>query len=604
LFSPTVANPWTFSDATAAHEKGDEKLAMLDRSLRIAWVMIGIAALLVLAVPHLVVLGFFFLILPGIILVLLPTVFIYLTGTLAVRLLLPIGSAALANLAAFGIVLLLGWGAMQPFRASEVARYESAALPDISPAEPLLLQGNVRLEVAESSGRQKVEPACDHLCIALLDLAGVTSVTLVIGDRGATYQLVAATASPAAGLFPEDPGRILNKLPGAGNFKQRDAAGKALEAHWALRLATNERLVTRPALPPTDADWVLRLTRRSQRDEPQIGRVEIADSTGTCRFRKSYIRHAVPASIFYLGFDGGSSSSGFQGAGFHLGKESLQSGNSMLLSDAEPTLLQATAIRVPETGGEILKRLRSEASTALADPRAAQARLELANRWLALLRFDASASDIALIARIVADSRVHDVTGHLEDVFKKQETPPALRDAYADRIVMEHTSAKDRLFLAERLAAMPPGTFANPSKAHLTIWTDPELRLQAAPLVARLADLGGETAIPLLVNALEAAVPMRPWNAKRVLVAAIRDGFAALGPDAAGAVPRIRELFLQRPSPILHNAQDAENWRVTLLRMGVEMDDLPFFLTQSEQDIRRIKSELRKRLQRDNSQSK
>ena len=63
-------------------------------------------------------------------------------------------------------------------------------------------------------------------------------------------------------------------------------------------------------------------------------------------------------------------------------------------------------------------------------------------------------------------------------------------------------------------------------------------------------------------------------------------------------LPRIRELFLSRPSPIMNNSGDADQWRFALARMGVAIEDLPVFPNQSpqsfERDLRQVADKMRR----------
>jgi hypothetical protein len=434
------------------------------------------------------------------------------------------------------------------------------------------------------------------LCAALLDSGVVRTVTMADAGGETTVGLRSAAEFPEPGLFPEDAGLLVARTPGIPVREQRQRS-KAVEARWVLRLATEQRLV---ALTPETAgkpDWVLRRTEVGGRDEPLVRRLEILDGAGEVRYRKSYVRHYVPAMVFHLGFDGGSASSGFQGAGFHLGRSKEESGDPGMYGDLEPHLIRAIGLELPSAEADSMARLRREVAAALADPQSNAARLEMARRWLSLFQFDAEAADLPLIAKVVADERVHDVAPLLPQLMRKEQSPALLREPYGKRILMAHSTEKDRMLLAEHLAAMPAGTFAQPNAADLAIWSDPELRRQAAPFVARIADMGDSRAAPLLLGALEAATAIQPWNKRRPLMEGIRNGFVELGEQGAVAIPRVRELFLQRPSPLMHNAGDADAWRMALLRMGLALDDLPFFPNQDARMQERIKRDVQRRLE-------
>jgi hypothetical protein len=542
------------------------------------------------------VLGFFLLIVPGLILAASPTVFLYVAATMGIRLALPMAPGVWRNLAAFGIALVLGWASMQPFRFLEMQCFEAVLQPDVLPAEPVRLHGHVRREGSGRFRAAKSLPVCDPLCAALLDSGAVQTVTMADAGGETTVGLRSAAAYPEPGLFPEDAGLLARRAPGIPVREQRQQK-KAVEARWVLRLATEERLVALSQDAAGKPDWVLRRTEIGGQEEPLVRRLEILDGGGEVRYRKSYVRHYVPAMVFHLGFDGGSAASGFQGAGFHLGRSKQESGDRAMSGDLEPLLIRAIGLEPATADTGWMPRLRREVAVALADSLADAARLEMARRWLSLFAMDAEAADLPLIAKVVADERVHDVATLLPQLMRKEQTPALLREAYAKRILMEHSTEQDRLLVAERLAAMPQGTFARPNAADLAIWSDPELRRQAAPFVARIADMGDGRAAPLLLGALEAATEIQPWNKRRPLIEGVRNGFVELGEEAAVAVPRVRELFLQRPSPLMHNAGDADAWRMALLRMGVALDDLPFFPNQDARMQQRIKRDVQRRLE-------
>jgi hypothetical protein len=208
------------------------------------------------------------------------------------------------------------------------------------------------------------------------------------------------------------------------------------------------------------------------------------------------------------------------------------------------------------------------------------------------------AQDHPLIARIVADGRVRNIDEHLQNVFSKDRTPVAIRDAFAQRIVMEHSSASLRHWLAERLANLPAGTFSEPDESHLKIWETPEIYREAAPFIQSVADLDPDRAIPMLEAALTTALEIPTWQARRSLIEAIRSALIRLGPHASTAAPQIRELFLSRPSRILHNWNDANQWRFALARMGLEIEELPMFPNQSPDMVDRIRRQVAEMLQR------
>lgn len=580
--------------------------------MKYALIITGVLAGLAITAPRLVVFGYFLLIVPGLVLTIAPTVFIYLAVTAVVRRLLPISSPMKATAVAFGVALLLGWAVMQPYRVAALDAYRADELPDVLSSQLIELDGDVRIERPD----HRREPECDYLALAVLDSPGVDSVTTVTAGRGkpsdtqpsAAYALVSAKADPAVGIFPNEPGQIVRKYPPlvqANRGKKFFTSIKAVETNWAVRLAGQERLRKVKEIEAEAADWIIRIDNPSNQPTDTLRRITILDSSGEVRFRKTYRKQAVPARMFYFGFQA-NMSGGPVSASFYVGRQLMESGHWSL--KPETALLEAIKFNVPVCDAKALEVLRDQTVQTLDDPMATTAQLELARRYLGFFFFDAKPGNHALIARIVADDRVRDLDAVIKNVFPKNQTPTAMKDAFIDRIAMEHTSASLRHWLAERLASFPRGTFANPSPTYLAILNSPEIYQQAAPLIATLADLGPEHAIPKLDAMLDTAIALPHWSDRRTLIAGIREALVCLGPQASAVVPRIRELFLSRPSPIMNSSSDAGQWRLALARMGVAIEDLPVFPNQSpksvERNLRQVSEKMRRYEQEDATREK
>jgi hypothetical protein len=179
-------------------------------------------------------------------LLLAPTVFLYLAGIWGVSTLLPIRRVWLARAAATGIVAGAACLAVLPARLVALAEFERQALvKDIIPLAPIMLSGDVRIE----DGHFFPTDACDDLCLAVLDLDGVTSVTVADPDGATTFRLVpAAEADPAAVTAPDNPGGFVEWGGSGGD------SGK-VDAYWQARLAGPERLVR--SAPPASATFTL-----------------------------------------------------------------------------------------------------------------------------------------------------------------------------------------------------------------------------------------------------------------------------------------------------------------------------------------------------------
>lgn len=568
--------------------------------MKYALVITGVLAGLAIAAPQLVVLGFFLLVIPGLILAVAPTAFVYLASIAVIRKLLPISSIKTATAVAFGVTLLLGWGVMQPFRYKAITTYRATLLPDVIPNASIKLNGHVRIERPD----ERSDADCDYLCLAVLDSPDVESVTTLKAGKNkkplavtlAAYELVPANGNLPSETFPNKPGRIVHTYQPLVQLHRGPnlmAAAKAVEADWAIRLAGQERLQQTVPVDAEAADWIIRIESQTNRQAGKLRRVTILDTNGTVRLRRSYRQQAVPAEMFYFGFHtAGMTSNG----SFRVGETTLDNGERWL--QPESSLLEKIQFNVPSCDVNSLLVLKDKVQNTLNDPAATPAELDMARNYLGLFFFDTKPQDHPLIAQIVADDRIENIDQQIKNVISKKKTPVAMRDAYAKRILMNHTSADLRHWLAEALTSLPVGTFANPSAEHLAIWNTPEIYRDAAPFVAMIADLGPEQAMPKLSAMLATAIDLPDWRARRPLVDGVREAMIRLGPQASAAAPQVRELFLRRPSPIMNNAGDADDWRFALARMGVEIEQLPFFPTQSpktaEQISRRVAEKVRR----------
>ncbi|MCC9602599.1 hypothetical protein LOC67_18780 [Stieleria sp. JC731] len=570
--------------------------------MKYALVITGVLAGLVLAAPGLVVIGYLFLIIPGLVLTYVPTVFVYLLTTAIIRRLLPVETSARSTLIAIGIAILLGWAAMQPSRYVAKQEYERQCSPDVIPVEPIKLHGHVRLELPNR--RRTLD--CDYLCTALLDLPEVKSVTVATGKEAAAskpntiaYSLTTEAANSPAGLYPIDPGQIVREYPPLAKKhggRELIVSMKAVKAEWAMRLCGSERLREVSPVEASQADWVIRLDERTEGRRLKIRKVAITDGAGADRFRKSYRKQAIPAQFFHFDFDANLFSGGLSNAKFYIARQRLESGSSAL--QLEPSLLSAIELNLPICDPNAIDSLREQVVRTLDNPNATVVQLDLAKQFLGMFWFNAKDSDHGLIERIVADERILAIDEQIKNVFSSQKTPVEMQDAYAKRIVMEHTSVSLRNFLAERLAGFPAGTFSKPTAEQRIIWKTPDLYQQAAPFIVGLADIDPEQSLPILNAVLDDALGLEDRLQRRRVMQGICDAMVRMGPNAKSLEPRIRELFLRRPSPIMTRSKQADQWRFAIARTGVSIENLPFFPNQSEHVVRQISRRITSKLDR------
>ncbi|OYP33067.1 hypothetical protein [Rhodopirellula sp. MGV] len=559
----------------------------------------GLLAAIAITCPMLVAVGYLFLIIPGLVLTCAPTVFVYSLATAAIRRVLPIESPWAATTLSLAIALSIGWLVMQPPRMKWLAQFNSQATPDIELGNPLKLDGHVRIELPHRNS----DPQCDYLCLALLDCPNVDSVTVVTSSasqqRLATYKLVSAAENTPLGLVPVQPGEIIRKDPGLArkySGRQFRSATMAVEADWAMRLAGDERLKEVDPKFAKPTDWTIRLEERRHYPTSSLRRVSIVDSEGVTRFRKTFYEQTVPSRFFYFGYRIHPGAGTISGASFHIGRQNLTFGD--IEFRPESTLLSTLDRPQVRCDQDAIVELREAVAEALDDPNATDMQLSLANRYLDLFHFDTTETDDRLISRIVVDDRISQLDEVIANVYSTKKTPLRMRDAFAERIAMNHSSPKLRQWLAECLAGMPRGTFADPSATHWLIWKTPELYRDAPAFIESLADVESAEAVAVLAVILDDSVDIEETRQRREVMRAVCQAYTRFGPRASSAIDRIRELFLRRPSPIMSLSKEADMWRVALARMGVPLADLPMFSNQTgptaERILRRVADQLKK----------
>jgi hypothetical protein len=234
-------------------------------------------------------------------LLLAPTVFLYLLAIWGVSALLPIRRVWLARGAATVIVVGAACLAVLPARLAAIAEFERLAqVKDIIPDAPIGLSGDVRIE----DGYLFPTDACDDLCLAVLDLDGVTSVTVADPDGATTFRLVpAAEADPTAVVTPRDPGGFVEWGGSGGD------SGK-VDAYWQARLAGPERLVRAPT--PASATFTLG-AQHVRRGDAVIAR---------------WVNTVMPVPMIppMLGMAFSGADSGFASRGFDLAYEVREAG--------------------------------------------------------------------------------------------------------------------------------------------------------------------------------------------------------------------------------------------------------------------------------------
>src|SRR4051794_16213370 len=144
------------------------------------WLIVwGVLAFVALAAPGVLTVSMF-LIIPGLFLIAAPTIFLYSAMFAVFRRLLVMSSGLKRDVIAGLCSLLLGWTLALPGAVVGRSAFARASLPEVQPASPVKLSGNVRVEVPKfGSGKLDFSESCNALCAALLDTPDVQSVMFV-----------------------------------------------------------------------------------------------------------------------------------------------------------------------------------------------------------------------------------------------------------------------------------------------------------------------------------------------------------------------------------------------------------------------------------------
>ena len=553
----------------------------------VLWVS-GVLTAIDVAIPQLVGIGVFLLILPGLILALAPTVFIYTATFALARRFLPINHAVALNLVAAFMTLGLGILVMLPMAAAGWFAFNLAATGDVAPHDRVVIGGDVLLINDETrteyiAGKQQV--LCDALCAALLDTPGVRMVTIAHRDVPTSYRLVPKGEAGSKAVAPKSPEQILQyvperPVPGERRDYQADmAARKAREnaviAHWGLLLANDVALSIVPSPQHHDQTISMTSTGRSGFHHVAVRQVDVRDREGRVLMRRQRVtatRMFVPLFVVPHDSFGGAGS-----AGWKLARMDLVTGDRLLGVNSITVLFNDTTLARPSEPGDaatsMVAGMRERLAAALMQP-GAPADLSLANPWLATINWQSiNDGDLELLGKLIVDTRVID----LPRLYDRGtgSVRAELRGAIVARLINPATLPQLRNRLDPLVRSMPPGTFAVSTPDELTLLHNPLLRMNAPGLVERLADQG-KAGVPELARILQEDVRVEPWTMRQDLFKAVRRALIRLGPDAAGALPVVVELFDQGGTLLAPDSNERGEWRIAMVRMGRPVEDVPF----------------------------
>lgn len=599
----------------------------------------GIAAFIALAFPGLVVIGLS-LILPGLIPGFAPTAFLWgcifaIAWWAAQSVLGDTVPAIVAAAVITGAVLVL---IPMPSRAAGELAQKMALRPDVTPPQRIAMKGDIRIDRLRprwdninSRGRTGLRGfSCDNLCVALLFTPGVTSVTINNSAKlsaseqhdgtggfdaeARTYRLVPKSECQGPGLLPD--------LVGAnGLFKDTIERGRALNAQWNLRLATDVCLVGSGPIPhhdllvregsighlrPPRSDWNLGFTG------PASDYVEIRDSAGKVLLRRWKTSVSVLSRILLVGMHGGIEN-------FRFGWDRTMITNKKawnaigLLGELETHTNTVGKIQ----NADLLPELRRELSKALEDPNLTT---ESPAFQLLPAYFDALANplppeDLALVTRLASDQRIGSYSG----IYKLGKLPAAQQAPIRDAFVQRALTTADPVRLARSGAnvfveKMAPGTFATLTPDEQRLLADPTKLWTLHALAGRL-DEGGAANVPLLLTLIRDHSRARNANIEGVrtrrlkaydshfeteahgnVIRGARAALCRLGPAAASALAPLQAMIAD--GAIDANSRSGfqgSDWNLTLARLGKPIEELkrPDSLSGTDESHReRIRSKL------------
>lgn len=590
----------------------------MPKILSIYLVLTGIGAFVALAMPSLVVLGFFLLILPGLILSLMPTAFMYgmlfTAGWLAARLVF--GDGIVPVVAGLGTLALVAMTVPKPTRAADLAVYNASILPDLKPAEPIELKGDVRFnfhdpktnsKAAGAQGKGRNGYVCDSYCLAALFTPGVASVTVDkagFDDNGKpsaearTYRLVRRPDCRSnVEVDFNSIGAPLQGEPGRGMANFED--GKVLVSQWALKLAGEFCLVMEPPLQKHDLTVTERLVDGHARSSWTFG--PGVPGTRTIEIHRGqdliYRDHqsSIDTLTKFLLIEGKGGIDNFR---FGWARTTLRSKTGRTSVDLRRSLGQATNLAgkpVPgssekEASAEMLPGYRTQIAAALGDPSLTgkSPSFQVMERYFAALGDSATPEDVDLVARLFGDTRITRYEGawHLKLPADQMVT---IYNAYTRRLIATGVPINaSRSLIGNAVDHMGAEALKLIGPDQQALLDDP-VRRMAVPELVRALGYGppenGRVLLDILKQSAAAVADIHRRRDSRELggygeqeqrdgyiriIGAAKTGFCLLAPKDPRLLAEL-ETYLKTGDMPRHlvDGHAMTDWYVILIRMGM-----------------------------------
>lgn len=560
-------------------------------------IVTGIGTLIVLTVPSLVVLGLFLAILPGLLLMLTPNVFLW--SALFALAFYPLQGLigdipAAAAAAAFTAAVLYAIPARAI--AESKRRFDAFRLPDVIPAEPIRLEGDILLDQPSTMSRRRPmvgkdsndpRQRCTSLCAAMLFTDGVTSVSVIDGtDPPETFRLRRSSqcSEPVALPSPEP-------------------LSAALGVDWAARVERG-LCIDRDAGAATDPALRIEICEQGERGSGKrwsfgpfgvtVKRLEVWRGDELL-LRRSAMESRRTSSPLHVSGEG--SIENFS-AGW--GREMMKDGLSIWNFKVHELLAEHSSLRTEVSVDNSRDEARGFIAEALADP---SRPLSNAVASMVPAYFGSFSPFVSRDARgrgraaPVTDADVDLLKGMLEDPrftnFERchdliagiGERIVELRDPLVARLLVVRLDGegRDKLYgLDSIFSRQPDGAFATLTKGEEALLSDRERRGILGNLIVRLSDQGA-AAVPRLLamlrESLEVEAELRSQRKRgytpkwvETTIHSCHRALRWLGPEAAPALPEIERMIaegLYRP-----HALNDRSFHMLLARLGKPIEEI------------------------------
>ena len=581
-------------------------------------IVTGVAAFIALAIPGLVVIGMF-LIIPGLILGFAPTAFLWgcifaiaWWGAQAV-----LGDTVQAIVAAGVLAAAVLVLIPMPSRAAGQLAQRMAVRADVTSSAPIAMKGDIRIDrprprwdnlnTRDRAGLRGF--SCDNLCVALLFTPGVKSVTINNSYRLSDSEKRAGTGGfdPEARTFRlvpksecQGPGLLPDLVGANGLFRDGIERGRALNAEWNLRLATDVCLVGSAPIAhhdlliregniggngPRRSDWGFGFTG------PAVEFVEIRDSAGTVLLRRWKCSVSVLSRVLFVNMMGG-----IENFRFGWGRTTITNKKAWdainLLRELEAHTTTVGKIQ----NADLLPALRQQLSKALDDPSLTtdSPAFQLLPAYFDALGNPLPADDVDLVTRLAADDRIGSYNGiyKLGKLSTDQQAP--IRDAFVKRAMTTAEPARlSRSGANIFIEKMAPGSFATLTADERRLLADPSKLWSLHGLAGRLHE-GGAANVPLLLTLLRDHARVRQQNVEAAragrigtyerqteneghsaVISGVRSALCRMGPAGASALAPLEAMLAD--GTIDRNQLwgfGGSDWNLTLARLGKPIDQL------------------------------